>query len=275
MLPARAAAYAKGRDNYTTLFDKKVFEPMVAGPAFVRALGELVEAAKLGPKEQLEFDPAAARAEFWKGTTAMAISWPSAGASGTLHVPPSHGTRSVPATFSELPGATEVFHTSNGKWEPRSGDAGRRVRYLASPGGWRGPRGKPKRQRGIPATALAERSAVEHASLCGKSRHHALPRRSSRRGGTMGRKHASASAAKMYAAQTRTTLSRGQFLASLRLPGRAEYLAALDDAVQAAVRGQQTPSEALNKAAGKWREISKKYGVEKQKAAYMHSLGLE
>ena len=65
----------------------KTFEPTIAGPPFVRALTELVEAAKLGPAEQLEFDPAAVRAEFWKGTTAMAISWPTAaGASG--HTPP-------------------------------------------------------------------------------------------------------------------------------------------------------------------------------------------
>ncbi len=78
VLLARAAAYAKERDNYTTLFDYKTFAPTIAGPPFVRALTELVEAAKLGPAEQLEYDPAAVRAEFWKGTTAMAISWPTA-----------------------------------------------------------------------------------------------------------------------------------------------------------------------------------------------------
>ena len=76
VLLARAAAYAKERDNYTTLFDEKTLEPAIAGPPFVRALEELVAAAKLGPAEQLDFDPAAARAEFWKGSAAMAVSWP-------------------------------------------------------------------------------------------------------------------------------------------------------------------------------------------------------
>ena len=46
-LLARAAAYAKERDNYTTLFDEKTLEPAIAGPPFVRALEELVAATKL------------------------------------------------------------------------------------------------------------------------------------------------------------------------------------------------------------------------------------
>ncbi len=134
MLLARAAAYAKERDNYTTLFDDKTFEPMIAGPPFVRALTELVEAAKLGPAEELDFDPAAVRAQFWKGTTAMAISWPTAAASGSAHAQAVDGMRSLPAAFSELPGATEVYRTPSGTWEPRSADAGRRVPLLGISG---------------------------------------------------------------------------------------------------------------------------------------------
>ena len=85
----------------------------------------------------------------------------------------------------------------------------------------------------------------------------------------------SATAARQYAEQTAETLSRRQFLASLRMPGRAEYLAALDEAVQAAVRGKQKPAEALKAAADEWREINHRLGVEQQRAAYMHSLGLQ
>ncbi len=85
----------------------------------------------------------------------------------------------------------------------------------------------------------------------------------------------SATAGRQYAEQTEETLARRQFLASLRLPGRADYLAALDEAVQAAVRGRQKPAEALKAAAEEWRAISKRLGVERQKAAYLHSLGLQ
>ncbi len=276
VLLARAAAYAKERDNYTTLFDKKTFEPMIAGPPFVRALSELVEAAKLGPKEQLGFDPAAARAEFWKGTTAMVISWPSAGTSGTKHQPSADGTRSVPATFGELPGATEVYRSATATWQPRSEDAGRRVPLLGIAGRmgvvraesehvdaafqlllWLSePQWSAQVFAGSPATTLFRSDQIAAAKSWVES-------------------GISASAARQYAKQTAATLSHSQFLASLRLPGRAEYFAALDDAVQAAVRGQQTPTEALSQAADKWREISKRYDAEKQKAAYMHSLGLD
>ena len=85
----------------------------------------------------------------------------------------------------------------------------------------------------------------------------------------------SATAARQYAEQTAETLSRRQFLASLRLPGRADYLAALDEAVQAAVRGKQKPAEALKAAAEKWREINQRLGVERQRRPIMHSLGLQ
>ena len=84
-----------------------------------------------------------------------------------------------------------------------------------------------------------------------------------------------AAVARQYAEQTAATLSRRQFLAAFRLPGRDEYLAALDEAVQAAVRGRQKPDAALKAAAEKWREINRRLGVEQQKAAYLHSLGLQ
>ena len=135
VLLARAAAYAKERDNYTTLFDEKTLEPAIAGPPFVRALEELVAAAKLGPAEQLDFDPAAVRAEFWKGNTAMAISWPTGARTLTPGPSPEKVEgRIPPAGFAELPGATEVYRTSSKSWEPRSDDAGQCVPLLGVAG---------------------------------------------------------------------------------------------------------------------------------------------
>ena len=280
MLLARAAAYAKERDNYTTLFDDKTFEPMIAGPPFVRALTELVEAAKLGPPEELDFDPAAVREEFWKGAAAMAVTWPSANVSGTLRVPTQNGTRSVPdtlpATFAELPGGTEVYRVSSGSWEPRAADAGCRVPLLGISGRlgvvradsqhvdaafelllWLSdPQWSTQIFASSPATTLFRADQISAAKSWVED-------------------GVSTSAARQYAEQTSAALSRGQFLASLRLPGRAEYLAALDEAVHAAVRGQLSPRMALKQAAEKWRAITRQYGVERQKAEYMHSLGLE
>ena len=65
MLLARAAPYAKHRDNYSTWFDVKTMEPLIADPPMVQALTELVEAAKTNSAESLKCDPAAVRRAFW------------------------------------------------------------------------------------------------------------------------------------------------------------------------------------------------------------------
>ncbi len=78
VLLARAAAYAKHRDNYSALFNVETMEPLVAGPPILHALEELVAAAKLGPAEPLKYDPATARAAFWKGQCGMVLTWPTA-----------------------------------------------------------------------------------------------------------------------------------------------------------------------------------------------------
>ena len=69
-------------------------------------------------------------------------------------------------------------------------------------------------------------------------------------------------------------LSRQQYLIAPRIPGEAEYMAALDVATRDAVRGYKLPADALSIAVEKWRDVTKKFGVDAQKAAYQRSLGL-
>ncbi len=85
----------------------------------------------------------------------------------------------------------------------------------------------------------------------------------------------SATAAVQYADAAEAAFRHESWLGALRLPGRAEYLAALDAAVQSAVRGQQSPQDALIAAAAQWRKITERLGVDRQRTAYRHSLGLE
>jgi hypothetical protein len=88
-------------------------------------------------------------------------------------------------------------------------------------------------------------------------------------------KPVSAAAAVQYGDATEAALRHEQWLGALRLPGRAEYLAALDDAVAAAVRDEKPALESLLQADKKWREITARLGLDRQRAAYRHSLGLE
>jgi hypothetical protein len=87
-------------------------------------------------------------------------------------------------------------------------------------------------------------------------------------------KQVPAAEAAQYAATLKKTLSGEHRMFALRIPGRAEYLAALDDAVHRAVRGDQTPEESLAEAAAQWRTITDRLGPDQQRQAYRHSLGL-
>ena len=49
----------------------------------------------------------------------------------------------------------------------------------------------------------------------------------------------------------------------------------LDRAVQAACNGEQSAAEALAQTAADWAAITKELGVDSQRVAYTHSLGLE
>ena len=65
------------------------------------------------------------------------------------------------------------------------------------------------------------------------------------------------------------------WLFSVRIPGRARYLAALDEAVQRTVSGEKAPVDALSESAEKWRGITAELGLENQRRAYQRSLGLD
>ena len=84
-----------------------------------------------------------------------------------------------------------------------------------------------------------------------------------------------ATAAVHYSDATEAAFRHEQWLDALRIPGRDEYLAALDEAVIAAVRGEKTVEDALWETDAKWGKITERLGVDQQKAAYRHSLGLE
>ena len=313
-LLARAAPYAKHRDNYSALFDIKTMEPLVAGPPFVQALEELVAAAKFGPADPLRYDPASARAAFWNGQCGMALTWPTAAEKGRgergegrgkerdketrrqgdaasealsqspplpLSLSPGLPVSPSPLSplrvgFIELPGSRRVFNLGSRVWDRRADDEDARVPLLSISGRlgvvgkksantaaafrlllWlSGSQMSPQTSAASPATTLFRQSNLKSP-------------------GQWVEKPVSATAAVQYADAIEAALSREQWLGALRLPGRAEYLAALDDAVAAAIHGDKSPIDALLDADAKWQKITERLGLERQRAAYRHSLGLE
>jgi multiple sugar transport system substrate-binding protein len=296
VLLARAAPYAKHRDNYSTLFDIETMEPLVAGPPFVQALQELAAAAKLGPADALRCDPAAVRAAFWSGRCGMALTWPTAAKEGRGERDEGRGTRGegrgekglaaavagpdsgkdIRVGFAELPGSRKVFNVSTGVSDRRADDESPHVPLLSIAGrlgvvGKDSPQAdaafqlllwlsdgqmSPQISAASPATTLFRQSNLPSAAAW------------------VEKSATDNAAAQQYADVTEAALRHEQWLGALRVPGRAEYLAALDNAVAVAVGGKKSPQDALTEAAAKWREITKRLGAKQQRSAYRHSLGL-
>jgi multiple sugar transport system substrate-binding protein len=276
VLLARAAPYARHRDNYSTLFDVRTMKPLVAGPPFVRALEELMAAAKVGSPKQLQYDPTSARAAFWQGRCGMALTWPTAAAAGLPAGAAENVAASIRVGFAELPGSTKVFNVRKQSWEARAEDEDPHVPLLAAAGRV----GVVSRKSAHPEAAFEllfwlsgkqfspRVSAMSAATTLFRRGHLGTAE-------TWVEKPVPPVAARQYAAVTERTFGRGEWLCALRIPGRGEYLAALDEAVHRAVRGEQSPAEALQQAAIRWQEITDRLGPDRQKTAYLHSLGQE
>ncbi len=270
VLLARAASYAKHRDHYSTLFNIVTMEPLVAGPGFVRALEELIADAKLGPENQLEMDAAAARKEFLAGRAGLALTWP-----GHAELERAdEGPDPPPTGFAELPGSVAVYNFAQRAWDER--DELGRVPLV----GLAGRLGSITANSEVPGEAfdlLAWLSGREWGTqVSSASPATTLYRRSQiRKPQPWLDPNTDSASAEQYATSVYDAMSRLEYLLAPRIPGAAQYMAALDTAVREAVRGDKPAGEALEAAAAEWKRITEELGLDAQQQAYRLSLGLE
>ncbi|MCU0961718.1 MAG: extracellular solute-binding protein [Pirellulaceae bacterium] len=272
LLLARAAAYAAHPSQFSTFFDYDSMRPLIAGPPFERALAELVAVNAGSPHTQLH-SPDSARAAMLRGEAAMALTWPHrAGSEAPVSLAPD-----VRIGFAELPGATEVYNFVERTWTRRDAErAEDQVPLLATAGRLASVTKHARRPRET-ARILAlltgrewsrEISPTSPAATLFRQSHVQDPQRWTDEG-------LPREAAAQYAEVVRDALSRPTGMVCLRIPGYQRYLAALDQAVQDACAGTQTPPAALASAAEAWIAITTELGMDSQRTAYMRSLGLE
>jgi multiple sugar transport system substrate-binding protein len=280
-LLARAAATIQHRNNYSALFRMETMEPQVAGPPMVLALQELVAAAKRSPVDPTRYDPAAVRAAFWRGQCGLAITWPSATneeGRGTRNGGRATELSTRRMGVVELPGAKRAYNLNRRMWDKRTGDEDTHVPLLAIAGRL-GVVGKNAVGNNAPAAfqlllwlsdsqRSPQVSAASPATTLFRQSNLQFP-------GQWVEKSMPADAAVQYGIGTAAAFQHEAWLGALRMPGRAEYLAALDEAVIAAVRGERSPADALEKAEKQWRDITDRLGLDRQRDAYKRSLGLE
>ncbi|HEY1066575.1 MAG TPA: extracellular solute-binding protein, partial [Pirellulales bacterium] len=285
-LLTRAAAYAKDRGHYSTLFDVEDMHAEIASPPFVRALDELKAAA---PRPEtfdvLNASPDDVRRAFLDGRCGLALCRPNLREKPSGEAPqgeagsaPAEAPLVAPDALSihPVPGAADVYNRSRKAWQPRKADDGARVPLSGVAG----------RLAAVSAGSKHPEAAFELAAALIGGRWGGAIRRSSDAAGPCRKSDqadaqtwvadpAERRAATQYVDAVGATLTSVDHLDALRIPGRERYLAALDAAVQKAVRGELDSAAALAEAAQEWERITYELGRDKQGAAYRKSVGYE
>ncbi|MGH7139993.1 MAG: extracellular solute-binding protein, partial [Pirellulales bacterium] len=119
-LLARAAAYAKHRNHFSTLFDMESMDPLIAGAPFARALEELVAAKPHISETALDASPQQVHEALLSGRCGMALTWSSAAFAGddnASHTSPSGDELDLGCV--ELPGSPQAFNPKAEQWDAR------------------------------------------------------------------------------------------------------------------------------------------------------------
>lgn len=264
MLLARAAAYLTHRDHVSPLFDYQTLDPLITSAPYVRTLEELV-ASRKGQPDQPRLTPAEAWTEIRGGKAAMAITWA---------MPMSEKlTSTAPLAFGVLPGGSDVYNFSRARWDQRESGEEIHVPIFPISG----------RMAAVTTTTtnvhaardfVAWLAGSEVSAVVGPATSATTPFRNSQLAAAQRWTGLDGAAAKAYGETLQKTCQLQRYV-GLRLPGREDYLAALDVAVVQAISAEKSPADALAGAAARWREITEKLGLENQRRALRRDLGLE
>lgn len=265
VLLARAAAYAMHRETGSPLFKSDTMTPLIDQPPYVRALEELIAAAKLGGFAETRQTPAEAWSALLTGGCAMALTWPQAGGEAANQLP-------VKLAFAPMPGSSEAYRIATKTWENRGEDDASRVPLLATAGRMAAVTSSASDARRAQGFVLWLSGRDTSSQLASHSSAITLFRNSQTAASTRWTGSLSPEASRQFAGVLAQTLSQPRGFPGVTVPGRADYLAALDNAVHQALDGKSA-SEALSEAAHTWSEITSKLGLEQQRRANARSLG--
>ncbi len=267
LLLARAAAYAMHRDQVSPLFRFDSLAPLIDQPPYIRALDELIAANKTAAMGDERFTPQAAFAELRAGHCAMALTWPAPEIGAAAAQPHDQKIK-----FALLPGAKQAYRFATKSWENRGEEDKIHVPLLAVSGRMAAvsaTTGEPQRAESF-VLWLAGREVSEqvgpHSAAVTLFRNAQVVASSRWTGGL------APDASRQYAEVLATSLTQPRVFPGLTIPGRSQYLAALDQAVAEALSGKPSAA-ALSPAAKNWTAISEELGLASQQRANARSLG--
>lgn len=269
LLMARAASGAVHRDQLSPLFDLDKHEPLIASEPWQRALEELVAAQAGRPTDAPLLTPAACQETFLAGECALAITWPQ-----QLDQQPASPLMPEQVGIAALPGSREAFNPSTKTWEPLREGESSYVPLIGFEGRLVSVTKASSQPRDAIAFALWLSGPKASGRIAPRSRATTVFRASHFRAGAGWQAPTAAPQLAPYGELLATAQDHPRRLLALRVPGNAEYLAALDAAVLAAVRGEKSAADSLANVADQWRTISKARGISAQQRALRMSLGL-
>ncbi|MBC7855321.1 MAG: extracellular solute-binding protein [Pirellulaceae bacterium] len=271
VLLARSAAYAAHKEQISPLLELSTLKALIGQPPYVRALKEMA-AGHNGKNEKLpRFTPAEVYQEIAGGRCAMAITWPTAASKKDKAAQDSP----APLGFAEVPGAGEVYDFGDKQWGVRGKGEDPHVPLLAVSGRMvsvTSTSGEPEAAENM-ATWLAGSEVAARISPASPDMGIFRISQEPDAGQWLG--SGGDRAKSEYVAALRQTQERPRHSQGIRLPGRREYLSALDDAVTTALQGKKSPEDALAAAAAAWDKITARRGLDAQRAALERSLGLK
>lgn len=271
MLLARAAGYVMHRDQVSPLFRLGTAEPLIGEAPFVRALEELVDATKLmGSKDAERMTPAAAFEALLSGKCGAAIAWPAAGMTeDAVRQPEANGRK---LAFAPLPTSRQAYRFATSSWESREVEDTAPIPLLSISGRMAAVTTSTQDARRASGLViwLAGRGVSERVSS--QSSATTVFRQSHVTQSSRWTPQLTADESRKYAETLSETLGSTRAMPGLTIPGRTDYLAALDQAVYGALEGKPA-AETLAAAAKRWQEITEKLSSESQRKAIAHSLG--
>ncbi len=274
LLLARAAAYARHPDQFSTLFNIDSLEPLIVGPPFVRALEELVAARKLATRSG--FTPAQVFASFRRGECALAITWPVVEGQSEADDASAILPAAAAWQFISLPGSRDVYNGRRSTWSRRNPEEDDPHVPLLGIGGNIASVLTTSENVDAARRLLAWLSSGKVGERFAGVSPSSAPYRTSQVGTETQwtNMELPAGVKTKFEEVVEASLTRQHVLLCPRIPGWREYLTALDQAVDAAVNGESSPQDALQHAAERWGEITEELGLESQRTAYRHSTGM-
>lgn len=263
---SRTAAYAKHPDDRAFYFDPDTLQPRINNPGFIRALEDYIKALDYGPEGMINFDGSDTRSHFVTGKVAMAIDWADIG-TFAANSPLSIVRDKV--GYAVLPGADQVFNAQSNQWDQQYNAASSML------GNWIILVDKNSRHKKLAFDFAAHMTSPEMTRKLvpigmngiNPSRHSHFTHPESWRASGF-----STDSASRYLDTISQAIANKNHIFDLRIPGSARYYQALDEAIYLALRGELSPTAALNQAAAEWEKITDSLGRENQKKLFGESL---